>query len=175
MTDAARPILRSYDEAWRRLVARLDGLQDEELFWEPVPGAWTVRRGASDAWEIDGGGGGPGPTPAPVTTIAWRVVHVGAGALGGFTGLRFGEGWPEITADMPTVAASVVPYLEARYRAWVDALAGLDDAGWTAPLGDAWGQYAPDSTIDLALHVLDEFVHHGAEIALLRDLYRERA
>ncbi len=175
MTDAARPILRAYDVAWGRLRDRLEGLSDDELFWEPAPGSWSVRRGADGAWAIDGGGGGPGPTPAPVTTIAWRVVHVGAGALGGFTGLRFGDGWPDVAAGMPTAADEVVPFLEARYRGWVDALAGLDDAGWTAPLGEGWGEYARDSTIDLALHVLDEFVHHAAEVALVRDLYRSRA
>ena len=29
-------------------------------------------------------------------------------------------------------------------------------------------------TLDLALHVLDEVIHHGAEIGLLRDLYLHR-
>lgn len=175
MTDAATPILRCYEFAWARLRDRLEGLSDDELFWEPVPAAWTVRRGADGSWEVDGGGGGPGPTPAPVTTIAWRIVHVGGGALGGFTGVRFGTGWPDIRAELPTTAARAIPYLESRYRGWVDALAALDDVGWTAPLGEAWGEYAADSTVDLALHVLDEFIHHGAEIALLRDLYRARA
>jgi hypothetical protein len=33
------------------------------------------------------------------------------------------------------------------------------------------GPYAESNTVDLALHVLDEVVHHGAEIGLLRDLY----
>jgi hypothetical protein len=28
--------------------------------------------------------------------------------------------------------------------------------------------------VDLALHVLDEVVHHGAEAGLLRDLYAHR-
>ena len=32
-----------------------------------------------------------------------------------------------------------------------------------------------NSTADLALHVLDEFSHHAAEIGLLRDLYANRA
>jgi hypothetical protein len=29
--------------------------------------------------------------------------------------------------------------------------------------------------VDLALHVLDEVIHHGAEVALLRDLFAHRA
>ena len=36
------------------------------------------------------------------------------------------------------------------------------------------GPYAESSTVDLALHVLDEVVHHGAEVGLLRDLYAHR-
>jgi hypothetical protein len=31
------------------------------------------------------------------------------------------------------------------------------------------------STFDLALHVFDEIVHHGGEIGVLRDLYRQRS
>jgi hypothetical protein len=37
-------------------------------------------------------------------------------------------------------------------------------------LGTSWGAYAESTTADLALHVLDELVHHAAEISLLRDL-----
>jgi hypothetical protein len=42
----------------------------------------------------------------------------------------------------------------------------------------AWaivGPYAESNTVDLALHVLDEVVHHGAEVGLLRDLYSHRS
>ena len=46
---------------------------------------------------------------------------------------------------------------------------------WAAPLGPAWGPYAQDNTVDLALHVLDEVIHHGAEVGLLRDLYAHRS
>ena len=30
---------------------------------------------------------------------------------------------------------------------------------------------AESNTVDLALHVLDEVIHHGAEVSLLRDLF----
>ena len=54
-------------------------------------------------------------------------------------------------------------------------MAGLSPEEWTAPLGPAWGPYAESSTVDLALHVLDEVIHHGAEVGLLRDLYANRS
>ena len=37
------------------------------------------------------------------------------------------------------------------------------------------GPYAESSKADLALHVLDEVIHHGAEVGLLRDLYAKRS
>jgi hypothetical protein len=35
---------RQMEEAYRPLRRRLEGLGEEELWWEPVPGAWTLRR-----------------------------------------------------------------------------------------------------------------------------------
>ena len=49
---------------------RLEGLTDEEYFWEPVEGCWSLRRGADGRWRLDHG---PEREPAPVTTIAWRL------------------------------------------------------------------------------------------------------
>jgi hypothetical protein len=38
------------DEVYTRLRGRLEGLSEEEYFWEPVPGCWTVHRDESGAW-----------------------------------------------------------------------------------------------------------------------------
>jgi hypothetical protein len=54
-------------------------------------------------------------------------------------------------------------------------MAGLSPGEWEAPLGPSWGPCRDDSTVDLALHMLDEMVHHGAEVGLLRDLYLHRS
>jgi hypothetical protein len=69
----------------RQLRPRLEGLTDDEYFWEPTPGCWSVR-------------------PRPV--------------------------WP------------------------------------------AEGPWADSPYADLVLHINRELIHHGAEICLLRDLYR---
>ena len=42
------------------------------------------------------------------------------------------------------------------------------------PLGPTWGPYGDSTFLALMLHALDEVIHHSAEIALLRDLYRAR-
>lgn len=49
------------------------------------------------------------------------------------------------------------------------------DAALLHTLGPAWGPFANHSRLDLALHALREVIHHGAEIALLRDLYASEA
>jgi hypothetical protein len=47
----------------------------------------------------------------------------------------------------------------------------LDDAALAQPCGPAEGPYAAESMMTLVLHINRETIHHGAEIALLRDLY----
>ena len=39
-------------------------------------------------------------------------------------------------------------------------------------LGPVAGQYADQTRAAYVLHMLDEFIHHGAEVALLRDMWR---
>src|SRR5919112_6145999 len=82
-------LLEQLDWHWQRqLRPRLDGLTDDEYFWEPVPWAWSVRpRGTSDA-PVQVGAGDltidfamPQPEPAPFTTIAWRLGHIIVGCL----------------------------------------------------------------------------------------------
>jgi hypothetical protein len=61
----------AFDYPWDRFRQRLAGLSDDEYFWEPLPGCWSVRQSGDGRWRIDGdGGGGPAPDPVPVTTIA---------------------------------------------------------------------------------------------------------
>src|SRR4029450_8816924 len=67
-------LLRQMDEVYDRLRRRLEGLTDDEYFWEPAPGCWTVHRDPTGAWVIDYAE--PDPDPAPLTTIGWRLVHL---------------------------------------------------------------------------------------------------
>jgi hypothetical protein len=41
------------DQVYGRLRQRLEGLSDDEYFWEPAPGCWTVRRDPSGASVAD--------------------------------------------------------------------------------------------------------------------------
>jgi hypothetical protein len=42
--DTKRELLDLSACAWHRLRGRLDGLTDDEYFWEPGPDVWTIRR-----------------------------------------------------------------------------------------------------------------------------------
>ena len=177
MDNIAGSLVASFDYVWERVVGRLGGLTDEEYFWEPVAGCWSLRQDEQGRWLLDGaGGGGPAPDPVPVTTIAWRLGHLGGMAVGGFADRRFGAGTMGFgEVDYPATAAAVPRFLDEHHRNWRAGMTALSPEEWAAPLGPAWGLYAESNTVDLVLHVLDEVIHHGAEVGLLRDLYANRA
>ncbi|HEV7465339.1 MAG TPA: DinB family protein [Candidatus Dormibacteraeota bacterium] len=171
------------DFHWRRqLRPRLDGLTDEEYRWEPVPGAWNVRPRGSGTAPIAGGAGDftieyamPEPDPPPITTIAWRIGHLVVGVLGARVASHFG-GPPcdYMTHDYPGGAAGALAQLDQVYAAWTAGVAGLGAAGLARACGPAEGPWAAAPMATLVLHINREVIHHGAEIALLRDLYRWR-
>ena len=108
-----------------------------------------------------------------MTTIAWRMTHVAFHVLGFRTSAHFGDGSlnPD-TAQLPVTADEAVATLERHYRGWRDAVAALDGAALARAIGAAEGEWGERPMATLMLHVNREVMHHGAEICLLRDLYR---
>jgi hypothetical protein len=165
-----------------QLRPRLAGLTDDEYLWEPVPGCWSLRRRGTSAAPIAVGGGDwvlefarPQPDPPPVTTIAWRLAHIIVGIFGSRVALFFGGP----AADWDTfryagTAGQALSQLDEGYAAWTAGVAGLGAEGLARPLGPAGGPWADDPMAALVTHINKEVIHHGAEICLLRDLYRDR-
>ena len=60
------------------------------------------------------------------------------------------------------------------YAAWIDALRSLDDAALARPVGPTEGPWAEHSMGTPSAHFHREIIHHGAEVALLRDLWAHR-
>ena len=157
------------DHARRRLQDRLEGLDDEEYLWEPVPGCWTVRPLPNGfyGWDFEW----PEPDPPPVTTIAWRLAHLTIDD-------RF-RPWLGLEPHsdrhkraVPGSAAAAIEAVEAtRVERHLDLMDVTDDDLWHS-VGAIGGPYAESTRVSWVLHVLDEVIHHGAEVALLRDLYR---
>jgi DinB superfamily len=165
-----------------QLRPRLDGLTDAEYFWEPVRDCWSIRRrGESSASHAVGAGDYvmdyaiPEPDPAPVTTVAWRLAHMIVGLFASRTATHFGgppADWP--TWEYATTAKEALRQLDDAYAAWLAGVHELGETGLARPVGPAEGdgQYADSPMADLILHINREAIHHGAELALLRDLYR---
>jgi hypothetical protein len=161
---------------------RLSTLTDDEYLWEPVPGAWSLRRRV-DATTTKAAGAGdvvadfefPEPDPPPVTTIAWRMAHLSIGIFGSRAANHFGDGGVDYqTTDWPLTAAGGLELLDHHYAAWMAGIAALDEDGLAKPCGPAEGPWASAPMAALVLHISREAIHHGAEVCLLRDLYRTR-
>ena len=76
------------------------------------------------------------------------------------------------TYDYPGDAATALDRLDAAYALWADGARGLGPQDLLRPAGPAEGQYASSPMAGLVAHINREALHHGAEIALLRDLYQ---
>lgn len=160
------------------LLEVLAGIEDEEFFWEPIAGCWTVHdraerraRGADGAgrWVIDYEV--PEPHPAPVTTIAWRTVHIAAVNYL-YWDYAFGPATATFDLEMPGTAHDALQWLAASQVPLSNVLSGLAENALDQLVPTNWGDRWPVSRIFMTL--INEQVHHGAEISLLRDLYRNR-
>jgi hypothetical protein len=182
-TTLTRLLTDQADWHWQhQLRPRLAGLTDEEYLWEPTPGAWNVHPRGEGTTEIQGGSGAltidfalPEPTPPPVTTIGWRLAHVIVGVLGARVHSHFGGPVADyLTFDYAPTADVALAQLDEVYAAWLAGVLGWGDDGLPQPCGPAEGPWAEASRAELVLHINRELIHHGAEIALLRDLHTHR-
>ncbi|WP_432849031.1 DinB family protein [Amycolatopsis sp. CA-161197] len=196
------PLLSQFDFAYGRLADRLGGpavdsgdgtpvsvdpMTDDEFRWEPAPDCWSVRRRSAGPgpratflagrgeWGRDSAPH-PHPWPPPVTTIAWRLSHLSEMLVlradhtsGSHTLTR--DDYVD-TGDAATATAA----FQTGAAAWRKVLLSVDGAALdtvglcTYPHGSD-----PDEPfLEIVWWVNQEVLHHGAEIALLRDLYRAR-
>ena len=176
-------LIDQIDLHWRSMLRpRLEGLTDEEYLWEPVAGCWSLRpRGTSTA-PIQAGSGAltldfafPEPQPAPVTTIAWRLAHIIVGVLAMRNAGHFGREATDYEAfEYAGTAKEALAQLDEEYASWIRGVRGLDTSGLERPCGPREGPWGDRSMGSLVLHINRELIHHGAEIALLRDLFAVR-
>jgi hypothetical protein len=196
-----QPLLDQFDHATERLSNRLAGgefdsgdgqpievpaMETTEYLWEPVDGCWSVRRRAtgpgfratalsgSGEWGIDAANA-PHPFPPPFTTIAWRLSHLTELLL-----LRadYTVGTHALTRagfEPRGTAAEALADFTAAAAAWRRALRDTSDDAFNevGRCSYPYGSDADDPFSDVAWWVNQEVLLHGAEIALLRDLYRE--
>jgi hypothetical protein len=172
-------ILRSaYTASCDTLRRVLTGVTAQEFFWEPVDGCWTVHPRSEDRGvSVDGSGewvidyDPAQPQPPPFTTIAWRTVHIAAVNYL-YWDYAFGSASLSFDLEMPGDVAEATDWLFDSHQPLLDALSGLSDADLDRQVPTNWGEQWPAHRIFGTL--VNEQVHHGAEISLLRDLHRYR-
>ncbi|MFI1221062.1 MULTISPECIES: DinB family protein [unclassified Streptomyces] len=121
--------------------------------------------------------GEPEPDVVPITTIAWRLGHLHSCYAGQWE-WSFGERRrePNLLVDFtPSAALALERFWETidRYRASLDTVTEeqLDTVGFSQY---PYGSDPDDAYIGVVAGGNLEFIHHMAEIALLRDLWRAR-
>lgn len=173
-------------------------LSEDEFFWEPVSGSWSVRRrdecwtphpfGTGD-WVADFDGGlvraaDEGNAVEPLTTIAWLFWQVGSMAgraadldfLGGTQSAE--TGWTSAyLGDHPVFSGSseAVEVMRTGWRALDQAIRASTDQGleqvtrfWSYP-----GHPGPPAQgYQIITSILNEISHHGTQVCMWRDLYR---
>jgi hypothetical protein len=178
MTDQTwNPLLRD-QLAWHwtnQLRDRLDGLTDDEYFWEPAPGCWSVRPRGTGAGRVrrdDHRLRMPVPDPPPFTTIAWRLGQVIVGVLAVRNAAYFGRAPTDYQSfEYAPTAAAALAQLDAEYATWLAGVEPLGETGLARPCGEAEGPHAERPLAALVLHINRELIHHLAEVCLLRDLH----
>ena len=163
----------------RRNVWRyFEGLTDDELHWEPVPGMWGMRLKTEARTDRTADEMPPGdywvdvfrdePDSAPLTTIAWRVVHL-TFVVGGQTAMLAGAD----PGPVPTLrydAAGALELWRSALDHFVDVVRSLTDERLASPspVMDGKATYA-----NFVSHTTLEIALHSAEVGTMRHLYRE--
>jgi hypothetical protein len=196
-----QPLLEQYDWAAERLLTRLAGptsnsgddnevevsvLTDAEYLWEPVEACWSVRR------RVDGPGTGAikllgtgewgrdaapvSPTPPPFTTIAWRLDHISETLLGRANHLGGDRTFARATYESPSNARAAIEMLRQATADWRQAVLSVDESDYdrTGLSSYPYGSDSEETLLSMVWWESQEILHHGAEIALLRDLYVRR-
>ncbi|WP_392667964.1 DinB family protein [Streptomyces sp. LN785] len=147
-------------------------------------GGMTIAKIAED-WsvsvarveEILAHNGAPEPDHVPVTTIAWRLGHLHS-CFAGQWEWTFGERRqePKLLVDFTPSADLGLKRFWALIDRWRDSVAAvtdeqLDTVGFSQY---PYGSDPDDPFITVLAGANLEFIHHMAEISLLRDLWRAR-
>lgn len=168
----AKELSDQLDWHWIHMLRpRLDGLTDAEYVWEPVDGCWSVRPTGNGKYLADFQL--PEPSPPPVTTIGWRLCHIAGPALAWRNSNHFhGPAFDIANFEWPGTADDALSLIDEGYARWRAGVESLDDDALARPVGPAEGPFAEYPMAALVLHINREVIHHAAEVAVLRDLYR---
>lgn len=161
-------------EGWSVIGSNLSGLTDEEYLWEPVDGCWSIRPRSTVSGDHWGSGEWVVETSfdesaaAPMTTIAWRLLHA-YDCFADYTSQAFGreaQDWNEI--EIPSTAEGAVALMTAAVEALRRDLESHADHVLNHGSADESGR---PRWLLLDKGLL-EWIHHCAEIGVLRSMYQ---
>ena len=162
---------------------RMAGLTAAEYLWEPYEGMWSLRRRGEATtpnafgpgeWVIDHDRSIDPFAAGPLTTIAWRIGHLVSGFAGRWEwtfGDRSTE--PKELVDFSPDPGSALDTLWHWVDRWAASIESMTDEQHDVP-GFGTYPYGLDPQIPfigIIRWTNREFIHHLAEVALLRDLY----
>jgi DinB superfamily len=161
---------------------RLGNITDAEWFWEPVPGCCSVRPRTEATTKFANGRGEwvvdydlPEPDPAPFTTIGWRVLHltlVIAGYLDVLDGYGGDVPWDEY--EIPGTAQGGIAFWESQTQRLLATCSNADAETLDRSVSIPWWGGRQRAVRDVLLVLINESIHHTAEVGVLRDMYRWR-
>ncbi len=168
--DWNKELREQLEFAWeQQFLPRVSELTDEEYLWEPVAGCWSVRPDESGIWRLDRMR--PEPKPAPFTTIAWRLIHI-ADVFGPRASNQFGDGSFDLESwSLPSTADDALAFVRKQHELRIAGVESLGEEGLARPCGPTEGPFQDAPLAALVLHIHREFLHHAAEVQLMRDLY----
>ena len=155
-----------------------DGITEDEYLWEPASPCWSVRRRGGS---VRGWGSGefvcedawPPPAILPTTTIAWRVIHLAAWT-DVYRQFAFDNARPDLNdCEVPEELSAGLGWLYRAQDEFIEAVGELNSEAVFEPRPAHWGESVP--IVRLVTTMLNEHVHHLAEIGALRDLRRGHA
>jgi hypothetical protein len=149
-----------------------------------------LRRGDDGEYRYEWPPGSLGETTPPVTTLAWRFCHMSLSGLAHWALVMEGHSdgvAQSMELTFPEKADEAIAMTDSWWQRWRAAVGRLDDEALLRPIGETpWCAELSEGTavmrlgpndpaLNFLLHQQRELIHHGAEISLLRDLYRARA
>lgn len=152
---------------WRLAEVHLPALTDEACFWEPAPGAWTVRQSADGGWRPDWEV--PEPDPAPPVTIGWLTWHLIWWWSALLAAIRNEPTIPRDEVLWPGSASAAVGRLRRLAAEWTELLSAFDEGDLERPLAYPWPEPRP---LSLAIAWANsELMKNVAEIGAVRHIF----
>ncbi len=173
MEAVKKEFLDLSDKFFARYTARIDDLTDEEYLWEPVPDCWSIH--PDEDGKLYSRWGLVFDEVPPFTTIAWRYTHISdlLSEERCATWLGLSPDAENLFADgAPPDAKGARDLLDKAFARWKRYVTATDESKIFEKVGSVGRGFADRTRAQFVLHIIDEAIHHGAEVGVLRDLYR---